>query len=401
MGPLHFNASSGAYEVVLNPNRWTLNSTMVFIESPAGTGFSYALEPAGYVYNDTTAATENLQTMIAVLEAYPEYQSNELFLAGESYAGVYVPMLAEAVLNHNSGGGSPKLNIKGIMVGNGCTGTEFGACSDADGGRIDMQFLAWNSLISQNMSAYVQAECAAGWTTAKCNKAQNDAYNTVGPIFIYDILEPCEGFFGDASAPTAVRSTAVRSTAVRSTAAEEEGDQWMAPMGSEAKRLHFGEGPQECLFPNDSTTDYLNRDDVRVALHVPDRNTTGPWRVCGQIPNHLQYTPTMTNEPALVYPSLLGRIRVLIYSGTADLCVPHNGDEEWTSQVGLTIGGGVQAPWQPWFAEDQVAGYVTQYVNNFQFATVTGAGHMVPQFRPLQAYYLFLRFVNNQPIASR
>ena len=31
----------------------------------------------------------------------PRYAANELFLAGESYAGIYVPMLAQQVVRHN------------------------------------------------------------------------------------------------------------------------------------------------------------------------------------------------------------------------------------------------------------------------------------------------------------
>jgi carboxypeptidase C (cathepsin A) len=39
--------------------------------------------------------------------------------AGESYAGIYVPTLAYAIHTSKS-----TINLKGIMVGNGCTGTD-------------------------------------------------------------------------------------------------------------------------------------------------------------------------------------------------------------------------------------------------------------------------------------
>jgi len=47
-----------------------------------------------------------------------------LHCAGESYAGIYVPTLAYAVVQYNRGKPATPINLKGIMVGNGCLGTE-------------------------------------------------------------------------------------------------------------------------------------------------------------------------------------------------------------------------------------------------------------------------------------
>ena len=35
----------------------------------------------------------------------------------------------------------------------------------------------------------------------------------------------------------------------------------------------------------------------------------------------------------LLYPKIASRIRVLIYNGDADMCVPYNGNEEWLAQL--------------------------------------------------------------------
>ena len=56
-----------------------------------------------------------------------QFASNELYLTGESYAGIYVPTLAEQIMFGQDRGetvpnGQP-MNLQGIMVGNGCTGT--------------------------------------------------------------------------------------------------------------------------------------------------------------------------------------------------------------------------------------------------------------------------------------
>ncbi len=49
-------------------------------------------------------------------------------LLPQSYAGVYVPSLANEIRVSNAAGTS-KLNLQGFMVGNGCTGSEVGVCS--------------------------------------------------------------------------------------------------------------------------------------------------------------------------------------------------------------------------------------------------------------------------------
>ncbi len=83
----------------------------------------------------------------------------------------------------------------------------------------------------------------------------------------------------------------------------------------------------------------------------------------------------------------------------ADACVPWNDNEAWTRSLNFSVA----KPWTSWESVGQVAGYVVQYTSpaggHFDFATVKGAGHMVPQVRPDQAWTMFSRFINAQPLA--
>ena len=45
----------------------------------------------------------------------------------------------------------------------------------------------------------------------------------------------------------------------------------------------------------------------------------------------------------------------------------------------------------------QVAGYTASY-EGLAFATVKGAGHMVPQFKPAEALAMFGRFLAGEPL---
>jgi hypothetical protein len=49
-----------------------------------------------------------------------------------------------------------------------------------------------------------------------------------------------------------------------------------------------------------------------------------------------------------LYPTLIKSMRVLIYNGDADSCVPYVGNQEWTS--GMVDKGVVSEvkPWHPW-----------------------------------------------------
>jgi carboxypeptidase C (cathepsin A) len=61
---------------------------------------------------------------VAFFEEFPEFLPNDFYISGESYGGIYVPYLANNVVNYNKAPTSTKvtkINIKGMLVGNGVT----------------------------------------------------------------------------------------------------------------------------------------------------------------------------------------------------------------------------------------------------------------------------------------
>ena len=72
---------------------WTKVGHVVYIESPAGVGFSYTKFPNGTVTNNLTwsdYATQqlNLNVLKSFFAKYPDLAQNPWFITGESYAGV-------------------------------------------------------------------------------------------------------------------------------------------------------------------------------------------------------------------------------------------------------------------------------------------------------------------------
>ena len=61
---------------------------------PAGNGSSCG------AWNDTRTAAHNYEFLVNWFEAFPEYKERELYLSGESYAGIYIPTLAREIVRH-------------------------------------------------------------------------------------------------------------------------------------------------------------------------------------------------------------------------------------------------------------------------------------------------------------
>ena len=133
---------------------------------------------------------------------------------------------------------------------------------------------------------------------------------------------------------------------------------------------------------------WLNLASVQTALHVTAARVSN-WAVCAG----LDYTKTRDTVIPL-YPALVNKYRTLVFSGDGDNCVPYIGTQEWVRNLGFPV----KQNWHPWLVNDQVAGYAVNYQPNLTFATVKGAGHMVPQYMPEQALALFTAFINNTPL---
>lgn len=90
-----------------------------------------------------------------------------------------------------------------------------------------------------------------------------------------------------------------------------------------------------------------------------------------------------------MYPYLISSgLRILIYSGDVDGAVPFIGTREWIRTLDLQR----TQEYAEWFVGDQVAGFYEEY-RGLTFVTVKGAGHMVPQYKPAQAWRMFTRFL--------
>ncbi|OWM62741.1 hypothetical protein CDL15_Pgr020035 [Punica granatum] len=169
-GPFNFEQTNGGLpKLQLNQNSWSKVSNIIYLDSPAGVGFSYANTTAAYKTGDNETALDSHTFLFKWFELYPEFLSNPFFIAGESYAGVYVPTLAFQVAEGIASGVKPALNFKGYLVGNGVTDEEF------DGNAL-IPFAHGMALISNEMYQAVNKACNGSYynpTTNACREQLN------------------------------------------------------------------------------------------------------------------------------------------------------------------------------------------------------------------------------------
>ncbi|KAH7970853.1 hypothetical protein HPB49_016176 [Dermacentor silvarum] len=100
LGP--FRVGYQGINMTTNPFSWNKVANIIFLESPAGVGFSYS--PTGnYASDDTKTTDDNYLAVVDFFDKYSQFKQNDFYIAGESYAGVYVPLLAQLLLKNPRG----------------------------------------------------------------------------------------------------------------------------------------------------------------------------------------------------------------------------------------------------------------------------------------------------------
>lgn len=74
-----------------NPYSWNKVANMLYIEQPAGVGFSFSKNATDYFTGDAEAAKDNFQLILEFFKRFPDRTSNDFYIASESYGGHYIP----------------------------------------------------------------------------------------------------------------------------------------------------------------------------------------------------------------------------------------------------------------------------------------------------------------------
>mmetsp|Transcript_20421 Transcript_20421/g.23586 ORF Transcript_20421/g.23586 Transcript_20421/m.23586 type:complete len:468 (-) Transcript_20421:31-1434(-) len=370
----------GETKVKTNPFPWNVRANVLYIESPAGVGFSYAAGPNDQKFNDLLSSHDNLEALKSFYAKFPEYQKHELYISGESYAGIYVPYLAMRVhqynemakLNHRT-----PINLKGILVGNGATDWRY----DTTPSYLPMAYnhelmdkTLYDVLVSNNCTWFFR-DVLPGNHPKVCQDAYKKFTKDTSRINWYDIYRKV---YDDSL------SNPIGETKIDGEVRYYKRGYKMSDYAPWLQDLYGDNSP----VLGDGVSDYLNREDVRNALHIP--KTIQTWTGCS---SSRDFSYTLQKEGSVwIYPLLKAAgIKILKFSGDTDGAVPTYGTERWIRDLNWDV----KKEWHPWLVDNQVAGY-NKFYDGLNFTTIHGVGHMAPQWKRKEVTQLITAFIHNE-----
>ncbi|KAG7977216.1 hypothetical protein I3843_05G020000 [Carya illinoinensis] len=370
IGPFTFNyanSSGNKPTLELNPYSWTNVANIIFVDAPVGTGFSYATTWEAYNVSDTSSAAQIYEFLRKWLLSHSMFLSNLLYIAGDSYSGIPIPIIVQEISNGNEVGHLPPLNLKGFMLGNPLTHRIF----DLD---ARLKFAHRMALISDKLYESTKRNCKGEYiypdpSNAKCIEDLQVVEECVTQICLAQVLEP--NCATESPKPNKFRELSV--------------------LGDNFIDIHTSTpevpGPWCRNYNYRYSYIWANDKTVQQALHIREGTKTN-WERCNQ---SLEYTENVITS--IDYHRNLTKkdLRALVYSGDHDMAIPYVGTEEWIETLNLSI----KDYWRPWFVNGQIAGYVTIFKEekySLTFTTIKGGGHTAPEYKPKECLAMIDRW---------
>ncbi|WCJ42205.1 Serine carboxypeptidase-like 18 [Euphorbia peplus] len=383
-GPVAFNYAnySGSLPSLhLNQYTWTQGINILYVDTPVGTGFSYSTTQENYYIDDIGSSNQTYEFLRKWLIENPEYLTNQLYIGGDSYSGIPLPIVVKNILEGNEVGLDPMMNLKGYILGNPKTDDYLDVNS-----KVPYAFRL--TLIPEKLYKATREDCGGNYvlvnaSNADCIADLDAIEELILKINVMNVLEPlCQ-----LAKPRKKKGLIRQVSEGRRSSIEEENNM-------ENILLPKLDNAHWCRTYNYVLSSvWTNSKVVRDALQVRE-NTIGVWKRCNST---LAYTNTVTSS--VPYHKYLSKqtLNSLVFSGDHDLSVPHIGTQNWINLLNMTI----TDYWRPWFVDGQVAGYTEKYTNNdftMHYATVKGAGHIAPEYKPAQCYSMIDRFMATYPL---
>uniref|UniRef100_A0A0D3ENB9 Carboxypeptidase n=1 Tax=Oryza barthii TaxID=65489 RepID=A0A0D3ENB9_9ORYZ len=391
LGPLMVNGNGTGLE--FNKFAWNNEANLLFLESPVGVGFSYTNTSSDLDnIDDRFVAEDTYNFLVNWFKRFPQYKNHDFYISGESYAGHYVPQLADVVYERNKHVETNQhMHLKGFIyalpkqtvndpITNANNILQVGNAETDD--YYDYKGLvefAWShSVISDQLYKHVNNVCDFRLSprSNECNHVMGSIYDQYDMIDIFNVYAPkCNT--DDSSLFSTSYSTADMNAKKR----------------LKGTRMYSGYDP--CY--SSHIEDYMNKMDVQKSLHA---NTSGlikdrKWSICSYSIFD-NYDITVFSVLPIYSKLIKAGLRIWVYSGDVDGRVPVIGSRYCVEALGLPV----KSQWQPWYLNNQVAGRFVEY-QGLTMATVRGAGHAVPQDKPEQALVVINSFLSGRRLPTK
>ncbi|KAF5370183.1 hypothetical protein D9757_010630 [Collybiopsis confluens] len=365
-----FSWGYGQAKPTINDKSWTNLSSVLWVEQPVGTGFSQGTpnitspSPPFSIQNEDDLAEQLVGFFNQFLDIFSELKGKNFWLTGESYAGMYVPYVANYIYEHP---GVVDLNLKGIWVSDPVLGW------DVVQEQIPAVDFVHKYLNVFSLSDSIMAKLDA--TAKKCNYAgyvdKHVTFPPAGPL-------PLPG---------------------NSTEADKGCDVWDSIFDSAlAVNPAFNIYRIFDVFPilwdvlgfPGSFTDvqlsplYFDREDVKKAIHAP---VNVDWTECSNV-NVFPHGDSSLPPAFTVLPNVIEKSeRSVIAHGLADFILIAEGARIVIQNM---TWGGLQGFQTPIANDSLIVGGVSfgtsHTERNLTFVEVVQSGHMIPQFSPSAAF---------------
>ncbi len=345
LGPASFPNSD--VKPVRNDYSWNNNASVIFIDQPVNTGFSYSGRSVG----TSAAAAKDLYAMLTLFfTQFPQYASQDFHISGESYAGHYIPMTGAEILSH----ANRNINLKSLLIGNGLTDpyTQYEYYRPMACGKG-----GYPSVLSQS---YCDAMDSA---LPECQRRIKSCYTSQAAQACQDATNYCNrNVMG----------------------------QYQAGTDRSVYDVRFRDDEGKPSYSNS----FLNSANTKRALGV---ETSRRFDGCsGSVYSSFSATGDWMKPIHRVVPDVLAKIPVLVYAGDADFICNWLGNRAWTEALewsGKTAFN--NAPVESLTMDGSEYGKVKSS-GNFAFMQIYQAGHMVPSDQPKASLDFFNRWIDGE-----
>lgn len=340
-GPFQFD---GHNKLQKRNYTWSRTHNLIYIDNPVGTGFSYTDNDEGYANNEKDVGRNLHEAVQQIYELFEFSDLGGFWIAGESYAGKYIPALAHHIYKVKP----VRVNIplQGIAIGNGFSDPihqlKYGSYL-YQLGLIDDKGLHIFHEAEHNITQCISThdlQCAFDGFEKLIGGDDSIFTNLTGFSYFYNYLH-----------------------------------------GKGNSYDHLGK--------------FLQSSQTRRSIHVGNltfHDSDGENKVA----NFLKLD--FMDSVASWVEEILEAYHVCIYNGQLDIIVAYPLTRDYLKHLRFSDASYYKVvPRNIWRVDDDVAGY-TKHAGNLLEVMVRNAGHMVPADQPKWMYNLIYQFTHFQTV---